>query len=146
MMMRLALAVVSWSVRIVAIAAPRALRERWTEEWLAELQHASAAWRSRRFGALRLAVMACGAALDVVLLRRLPRSPVPEPSPRRSMAGLEQDLRYAWRSIAASPGFAFGVIASLALAIAANTTAFTFINAAVFRPFPGVAGQPKGVV
>jgi putative ABC transport system permease protein len=142
-MMRLALALVSKFVKAAAIVSPRALRARWTEEWLAELEHASQPLRSQRFGALRLVMMACGAAIDVVLLRRLPRSPAPASTPRRIMPGFGQDFRYALRGIAASPGFAFGVIASLALAIAANTTAFSFINAAVFRPFPGVADQDR---
>jgi predicted permease len=142
-MMRLALALVSMFVKAAAILAPRALRARWTEEWLAELEHASQPLRSQRFGALRLVMMACGAAIDVVLLRRLPRSPVPASAPRRIMPGFAQDLRYALRGVAASPGFAVGVVASLGLAIAANTTAFSFINAAVFRPFPGVADQDR---
>jgi predicted permease len=52
-----------------------------------------------------------------------------------------RDLRLAVRSLAAAPAFAAGVIASLTLGIAANTAAFSFVNAAVFRPFPGVGDQ-----
>src|SRR5687767_7389939 len=52
-----------------------------------------------------------------------------------------RDLRFAVRSLTSAPGFAFGVIGSLILGIVANTTAFSFINAAVFRPFPGVRDQ-----
>ena len=52
-----------------------------------------------------------------------------------------RDLRLAIRSLAAAPAFAAGVIASLTLGIVANTAAFSFVNAAVFRPFPGVGDQ-----
>lgn len=52
-----------------------------------------------------------------------------------------RDLRQAVRALAGAPGFALGVILSLTLGIVANTAAFSFINAAVFRPFPGVTDQ-----
>jgi putative ABC transport system permease protein len=52
-----------------------------------------------------------------------------------------RDLRFAVRSLASAPWFSLGVIGSLILGIVANTTAFSFINAAVFRPFPGVRDQ-----
>jgi putative ABC transport system permease protein len=55
--------------------------------------------------------------------------------------GVGRDVRYAFRSLSKAPGFALGVVGSLVLGIVANTAAFSFINAAVFRPFPGVRDQ-----
>lgn len=52
-----------------------------------------------------------------------------------------RDLRNAVRSLGTPPGFAAGVILSLTLGIVANTVAFSFLNAAVFRPFAGVRDQ-----
>ena len=52
-----------------------------------------------------------------------------------------RDLRFAVRALTAAPGFSLGVTGSLVLGIVANITAFSFLNAAVFRPFPGVRNQ-----
>ena len=57
------------------------------------------------------------------------------------LADSVRDLRQALRSLSTAPGFAFGVILSLTLGIVANTAAFSFINAVVLRPFPGIRDQ-----
>jgi predicted permease len=51
---------------------------------------------------------------------------------------LVQDGRYAVRAIRRSPGFALIAILILAIGISVNTTAFSVINAFMFRDFPGV--------
>lgn len=47
-----------------------------------------------------------------------------------------QDLRLAFRSLIKTPGFAFVAIITIALAICANTTVFSLVNALLIRPLP----------
>jgi predicted permease len=64
------------------------------------------------------------------------------PSPaRRGVSWLEhatRDLRHAWRTIARMPGLAAVVVISLAVGIGVNTAVFSWIQAVVLRPLPGV--------
>jgi predicted permease len=49
-----------------------------------------------------------------------------------------RDLRHAWRMILRMPGLAAVVIVSLGVGIGVNTTIFSWIQATVFQPMPGV--------
>src|ERR1051326_2744564 len=52
------------------------------------------------------------------------------------METLLQDIRYGARILLRSPGFAVVAVLVLALAIGANVTIFTFIDAALLKPLP----------
>ena len=53
---------------------------------------------------------------------------------RRWLDRVGADTRYAWRSFLRTPAFALTVVATIALALGLNTTAFTIFDAYVLRP------------
>ena len=52
------------------------------------------------------------------------------------MEGVIEDVRYAARKMMRMPVFSAAVILTVALAIAANTSIFSFVNAELLRPMP----------
>jgi putative ABC transport system permease protein len=60
------------------------------------------------------------------------------------LADLWQDLRYGARTIWKNPGFAFVVVATLALGIGINSAVYSVVDAVLFRPLP--FAQPERLV
>src|SRR6202050_216029 len=59
----------------------------------------------------------------------------------RWLEDLGHDLRFGWRTLRRSPGFAITAILTLALGIGPNTAIFTVINAVLLRPLPYAGPQ-----
>ena len=124
-------------LRLIALVVPNAARPRWREEWLAETGQIARV-RGRR-AALRTAT---GAFPDAMAMRRIARRTAAATAWHPSR-GMGEDFRYAIRSLRTHRGFSLPVVGSLSLGIASMVAAFTWINAIMFRPFPGVTDQDR---
>jgi predicted permease len=115
---------------LIARIVPPSSRGRWLEEWRAELAHGG--WR-----------MVPGALPDAWAVRSIARREPPSGRRPGPFHALDQDVRYALRTFGAGRSFALAVIGSLAVGIAATTTAFALVNATFLRPFPGLHEQDE---
>ncbi|HYL75853.1 MAG TPA: ABC transporter permease [Bryobacteraceae bacterium] len=88
----------------------------------------------RSGGAFRAAILWLRAAIDTFTI-----------APKEHCHVILQDLRYAFRTMAATPSFTAVAILSLALGIGANTAIFSLWNGVLHSPLPGVY-QPEKLV
>ena len=119
-------------LRLISLLVPYASRNRWYQEWRAELEHGG--WR-----------MLPGALPDAWTMRRLGWDDQRLWSGGRAgwLHAIDQDVRQALRSSVDAPGFTIAVVGSLAIGIGATTAAFAMVNAVLFRAFPQVQGQER---
>jgi predicted permease len=132
---------VTLAIRLFRLALrvlPGELRTRHGDEMEALFREELA--RARGAGPLAVTSVAIASCLD--LLRRAPyerwrRRGRPAPQPRsHRMPSFVADLRFAIRSSLRKPGSTALVVATLALAVAANTAVFALVDAVFFRPLP----------
>ena len=106
---------------------------------LAEEHHAERRARGRLGAAAWYWRQAAGVASRRLVAQHRARRPAPSPFPIPGdslMSGLWRDFRLAVRLLAHQPAFAFVVVLTLAVGLAANATVLALVDGLVLRPFP----------
>jgi predicted permease len=124
--------------RIALRALPGELRVRHGDEMEALFREELA--RARGAGPFAVTSVVVASCLDLVRRAAYERwrrrgRPAPQPLGHR-MPSFVADLRFAIRSSLRQPGATALVVATLALAVAANTAVFALVDAIFFRPLP----------
>ncbi len=110
-------------------------RNRWIEEWEAELaalelRAASRSGWARWWTSTRFAWGARAHASELAHLHGQ------DDGGSMAMTTMGRDLRFALRSFGRAPGFTFVAVLTLALGIGATTTMFSVLDGVVLRPLP----------
>ncbi|HUQ89437.1 MAG TPA: ADOP family duplicated permease [Vicinamibacterales bacterium] len=115
------------------------------ESMIGDLREEAARY-ARRFGAARASRwhlrQSLGIAARYGVIRMLRRKPpvrwislaAAEPD-GPWWSGFPRDIRYAWRAIGQRPALSSAIVLTLALALAANSTTFSLLDALVLRPY-----------
>jgi putative ABC transport system permease protein len=122
-------------LRLWARRVPLLYRDRWIEEWSAELAELERRERSRsplrrQLGTTHFALGARAHAAE------LERRHDEETNRTTMMTTMGRDLKYALRSFGRTPGFTFVAVLTLALGIGATTTMFSVLDGVMLRPLP----------
>jgi predicted permease len=118
-------------VRAAAWLAPKAIRTRWREEWLAEL---SASGKYAR---------AVAAPRDAIAAHRLARIHRSGEARGARLAGWASDCRHAVRSLRRSPGHLLTVTLCLGAGLVATFSVFSIVNTALHGELPGIADRER---
>jgi putative ABC transport system permease protein len=130
----------SWWIAALVRLYPRDYRDRHASELARAMQ--ACVERERLTGASPVTTslrIACDALVTSILVRRDLRRTAriaPRASGDSIMQSILYDLRHAFRLIARAPLFSALVIATLALAIGANTAIFSVVNGVLLRSLP----------
>ena len=127
-------------IKVCAWLVPLSRRQDWRRQWQADLDAQARFLQTEGLDPLSirrdLARRSLGAVPHAIWLRihqwRTHMNP--------------QDLKYAWRSLTQRPGVSLAIILTLGLTIGANTTIFSWVDALVLNPLPGVPRTNELVV
>jgi putative ABC transport system permease protein len=121
------------AIESFAYLVPSSYRQRWIEEWNAELWHLS---DHRRLELIRRSAGALRDALSTRILFRPERSRPPASSGEGKWNMLHRDIKFGARSLLKRPRFALLTVLTLAIGIGATTTIFSVVHAVLLKPLP----------
>src|SRR5262249_57972161 len=125
-----------WLIKFIGVIVPGRFRERFRQEWEAELEYREELlarwdrlnWRNK----FVLLGRSLGAFWDALWLQQL-----------RWEDEMIQDLRFGVRMLLKSKVFTAVAVLSLALGIGANTIVFSLVEALFFSPPPGLLAPDR---